>query len=616
MLKKFLFTLLLIIPSLTASAGNVYSKLDVSIKSGEGKVYASTKADIDESKAQTSASQNTNKTSPNHTYYIKAVPQTGYAFKQWEGNGGTITDNPATVVVNATSEEEASPTVFSYQAVFEPSYLTIKSTSPDLCEITIDKPINSVGDKVKIGINYMTITKNSEFGNSQHQSNSIIFEGWYNESGELVSKEKEFEYTVSKIECLEARIHREFVIKTDASDNIYGYYRLATPHRVANAANPANNTNFFLCLTGNYKVDITGINVKRNLNGDIEFNQVNGDAYAKTEGPFADCGSIFYVSGKAKTSNLQATKSRTEVATNLVASAQGVSTKDLISQNLSLKTAVYPGYYVIAYSSVTLQLTYGKRVWVTKDHANDAGYEYTGDFDIQPVDLEHVDINYFGALPAEEMWFEGGYWTSMYTSFPYECYEPDGVEAYVVSEQIANGDETIVLLTQLKGGIVPAETPVLLKCKSTHVKENRLIPLMPDDSRIADAQAEVGDTNLLKGNYGLWTSSEYTGRPTYDDASMRVFSVSNGEVGFYRMDGTPELVPNRAYLDLTQLTNPAAKKIRLVNGENTGIEDIAADIDYTDPAEYYTIDGRRVTNPEHGRIYIVRQGSVTRKIRY
>jgi len=632
-MKKSILTLVVALAGiLSANAGGdtFYSKITVSAETGKGYVYASDTSTIDDTQAVSETcekEQNTTGASSDaeyaqQTYYIYAKPMPGYAFSKWmQGENVISTENPAKVVVTATSTDKNTPTEASYTALFESSLLTVKSSDNGLGIVTIDKPINNAGDEVTLKVNTLIVTPNSDFGAAQHGSNSITFEGWYNEEGECLSKEREFKYTVSKAETIEARLNREFAIKTDANNKIYGYYRLATPFRVANAANPANNTNYFLTFTGNFTPNIS-LN-DRYLNGAAEFNQLpyraagNGDKYAKSEAPFSDCGSILYVTGDANADIHTATDSRKQVATNLIASAQGTSTQEILpSYKPWLKTASHQGYYILGCSMGTLQLNYQKSVWVTTDKPGNATMMYCGDLDVQPIDEEHIDINYWGALPSEEMFLEDGYWTSMYTSFPYMCYEPDGVEAYVAAEDVMNGDETVVKLKRLECGIVPAETPVLLKCRSTHVKENRLIPLMPDDERIAAAVKEAGDSNLLTGTYGLWTDKDCNGRETYNDDTMRVFSVgSTGELGFYRMEGTPELVPNRAYLDLSKLKNPAKSKIRIRFDDYTGIEDIrVSESGTTDAAPvYYNLQGQRVENPTNG-IYIEVRNGKSRKV--
>lgn len=106
---------------------------------------------------------------------------------------------------------------------------------------------------------------------------------------------------------------------------------------------------------------------------------------------------------------------------------------------------------------------------------------------------------------------------------------------------------------------------------------------------------------------------------------MRVFSNKDGELGFYTLapktDGSQqELIPNRAYLDLTLIPADAASKpafrIRYDQGAANGIEEIGPDADIYAPEEYYTLQGIKVTNPEPGNIYIVRQGSKAKKVRF
>ena len=61
--------------------------------------------------------------------------------------------------------------------------------------------------------------------------------------------------------------------------------------------------------------------------------------------------------------------------------------------------------------------------------------------------------------------------------------------------------------------------------------------------------------------------------------------------------------------------NTVSERIILhyTNGESGAVEIVEADGADT-PKEYYTIDGRRVAEPESGRLYIVRQGSKVSKV--
>lgn len=607
---------------MSANASTFYSKATVSVESGEGRVYVSTDSSVDEtlisetthSASQSSQGAGKSSTYADQTYYLFAKAAEGYGFKQWDDGS---TENPHKVTVRATSTSQGSPTQQSFTAKFERSCLLVKSSNTALGTVSVDKNINAVGDVVKMTATFVKQDKGSnEFGDT-HAGRLLKFEGWFNEAGEKLSDQMTFSYTVKGEETIEARFSREFTIKTDENGNIYGYYRLETPFSTAGS--------YFLCMTGSFSVSIS--TDKRYLYGAVEFNQVPGAAYAQSDAVFADAGSVFYVTGKADMGKLHSTASRTQIASNLKAEAQGTSTSNLTGgQALSLKTAETAGYYILTSSSLSIQLTYGKRLWVTTDKPANISYKYAGDFEILPVDIDHIDNNYFGAMADQSMEFEGGYWTSMYTSFPYECYAPDGVEAYVVNATADDNGKMIAVIERLESGIVPAATPVLLKCKGLSPKENRLLPLMPDDARLADAEAAV-QNNLLTGEYGLWTSVDSstnngTGRKTYDEASMKVFSVNSaGELGFYKLspnaDGTKrELVPNRAYLDLNKLPAEARKagSFKVAFADISGIESVRDEVETEAPAEYFTLEGIKVANPEKGRIYIVRKGADVSKI--
>ncbi len=62
-------------------------------------------------------------------------------------------------------------------------------------------------------------------------------------------------------------------------------------------------------------------------------------------------------------------------------------------------------------------------------------------------------------------------------------------------------------------------------------------------------------------------------------------------------------------------TKPAFR-IRYDQGAANGIDEISPDADICAPEEYYTIQGIKVANPEPGHIYIVRQGSKAKKVKF
>ncbi len=60
-----------------------------------------------------------------------------------------------------------------------------------------------------------------------------------------------------------------------------------------------------------------------------------------------------------------------------------------------------------------------------------------------------------------------------------------------------------------------------------------------------------------------------------------------------------------------------SNEIAVRTSKSSGIDDVAADITDADaPAEYYNLQGARVSHPERGQLYILRRGSTAVKVRY
>lgn len=123
-MKKLILLITFLAATLVMSAGQkgpFYSKVNVSVQSGEGKVYASTNATFSESltTSATISGDGTSKSADNseQPYYLFAQPSEGYGFRQWSDNS---TENPHRVIVNATSTSANKPTTQNFTAIFEP----------------------------------------------------------------------------------------------------------------------------------------------------------------------------------------------------------------------------------------------------------------------------------------------------------------------------------------------------------------------------------------------------------------------------------------------------------------------------------------------------------------
>ena len=146
---------------------------------------------------------------------------------------------------------------------------------------------------------------------------------------------------------------------------------------------------------------------------------------------------------------------------------------------------------------------------------NDTRYRW----EFRLIDEDHLDENYFGAMPSAGTLKDGKYYTTMYTAFPYQCL--DNVKAYTVDAILDDGNIHIV---EVPDGIVPAYTAVLLECTSTEPSSNRLLPLTSDP-------AALTGTNLLKGEIWLYDGEqedESAFRTKFDPTTMRVLSDEKG----------------------------------------------------------------------------------------
>lgn len=191
----------------------------------------------------------------------------------------------------------------------------------------------------------------------------------------------------------------------------------------------------------------------------------------------------------------------------------------------------------------------------------------------------------FGAWPQSEKKLDGHYFTTMYTAFPYQCL--DGVEAYVVTAIRENGE---LEMKKIETGIVPKNTAVILACLTREPAQNRLLPLL-------DETQEPIDGNLLKGEIwvrdalnGRTDSTFHTFRTAFDAGSMRVM---NDNLDFGKdFDGT--YLPNNAvYLDISGHTQKL-DCYRMPDGIATGVNAVRPGNEGRGDDRIYNIKGQYV----------------------
>lgn len=563
-----------------ASAGSktYYSKVTATAETGKGLVYVSkTEATpVDADFTQSSASVDLEGSSQSQQAYIYAKPLTdGEVFKYWlDGTGKSIAGPKVTVTGN-----EKKGTEYVFTPVFgAPSAVTVSVNDPALGSVTIDKFDNAVGDQITVTAAKIRV-RNSEMG--AHYSKAHVFEGWYDSNGNLVSKDLKYTFKITEPTNLTARFSLDKFITGE------GYYRVRW------FGHDGEGKEEFMTLIGAYNPVTSSSD--RHLAGVLQFTTSKSNP-----------ANVMLVNGAFK--DVDNHTGEVEVMSDVELSAQGMSTGTILSDyTLNIATAHNPGYYKIKCSGLTIAAwshgasmsENGATLFITRNKPDDDINDPNSYFDFEPLDAAHIDEFYFGAEPVAEMEFDGGYWTSMYTSFPYECWSEDGVEAYYISEIIPDGTTSYAVLKQIEDGVVPAYSAVLLKCKGLAAKQNRLLPLM-------DCEKGALEGNMLKGEFQLNKSATDSGKVTFNSENMRVFSSNSaGAVGFYRLEDGTELAANRAWLDVSGASSAPAR-IMLVS-DAAGVENVVVDggDTFNGDGTVYDLYGRRVAHPSAGNIYIV-----------
>ena len=385
-------------------------------------------------------------------------------------------------------------------------YVTVSSSNPSIGSVAIDTPDNAPGDTVTL-----TATASKLYGS---------FMGWSkNDDATIVSHDNPLTVSVQEVAHYIAHF-------SDNLPNGGGYFRIQ--HQV-------DYRRGYLGIIGNMleKISFSSRDLTNTTN--IETFHPNEEYDPRT---------ILYITGN---------KDNKGGLTNAVIEGQGANTYSISMQKLYIDYNNGNKGFYRCYAKVLF------RTLFFKDYKKPCISLYNGPsgeyWDIQPVNENTADTYLFGAKPASACQDEhGNYYATMYTSFPYRCYAPDSVEAYIVTA-IDNSTQS-VMLQKIESGVVPARTPVILKCKSTEPSNNRLIPLPPGSGETLPA------TNLLKGNLGINTSKfkpEDTHLP-FDASKMMV--LSNHELSFKNenVDSAATkagyIQHNTCYLDKSLINNP------------------------------------------------------------
>lgn len=538
MLKKIILFLTFVAFSwIHAQAGGptfYYRFTATAATTGEGKVYVTNK---DEAPPEdryfdyygtSTFSEGTelNVSATTVTAFLFAKPADGYLFSHWTRINDNGTETMFSRLKNATdiatilTTDKNNPDVTNFKAYFAKKGQIVPEASDEtLGTVDIDIPTNVNGDVV-------TLTAYPDVFNG-------IFKGWKRNSSTRLIPDNPLTLTA-----------------TDATRGTY---------------------------TAIYEpmgVDKEGIYVMLECIGTNQFLGVKGNTETTIEAEqryFKH--SLFLVSSKNQhihsmpglVIKLKGSSTGTAGLKDVEMIAQGVSTLDFSGETFRIEKYKENDYFIFgnhsgfsgyikdnggATSSMELVGTiHNPSLW---NRPNDSG-RYRWKFHV--IDEEHFDENYFGAAPSAKTTQDGKYYTTMYTTFPYEC--RDGVKAYIIDKILPNGKAHLL---EIPGGTVHSQTPVILECNSTVAKENRLMPLLKEP-------LPVTTYNLLKGEICLDNETEEANyRTAFDPSTMRV--LSNDKAAFANVNITDPtnknqelqyIATNTCYLDVSEVKNPAAE---------------------------------------------------------
>ena len=168
---------------------------------------------------------------------------------------------------------------------------------------------------------------------------------------------------------------------------------------------------------------------------------------------------------------------------------------------------------------------------------------------------------------------------------------PEGVTAYVATtEPEMEEGETVLTMTQIEDGIIPAKTGVVIR--GTADTYNFFYA--------AEDGATETEGNMLRGYAG---AAEFKNVALTEDVTSYVLTVKKGNAGFFKKDADFKVYNHKAYLNVPT-TDVASLSIRFAgNGDTTGIDN-ATIVDGNATPVIYDLSGRHVEKATKG-VYIV-----------
>lgn len=213
-----------------------------------------------------------------------------------------------------------------------------------------------------------------------------------------------------------------------------------------------------------------------------------------------------------------------------------------------------------------------------------------------PFNME-LGKNYYVTIPAGIVKDAAGSLNEALTIH----YEGAWEKPVVKIESITPADgSSMESLTTIDFTFAEKTTLVSSKLSDIMVIKGELVDGEPTGTTVAVEQWWAKNGTTSGTSLGIFAGDEYDGytMPISLEKDADYYVVL--PAGLFRLASSYNTVSDRIILHYT-------------NGESGAVEIVEADGADT-PKEYYTIDGRRVAEPESGRLYIVRQGSKVSKV--
>lgn len=522
---------------------------------------------------------------------LRAEANDGYQFVEWSNGLGS---NPNITVEIWYKGTERNPTQFSYTAFFEEQtglvQVQVAQGQAIRGSATIDNTANKNGDIVKL-------TANPDY------ANGVKFLGWRKDGETTYKTDNPYSLTVS--------------------DETRGtYYAYFSEPQEKLYCRIKNKNGKYLMVYGNGEAT----NHTRDYHGTRHdgFYFTNSLKMVSEDEARGNPMTVFLRTGAS------AGQGVTEVSNLEVC---GVKYTDLVGSEYPLTIRINEtSNGKVARIFHTFNYKYNNNNIYLNSYLRDGGkdgvvMQTIEDTNItEGLDWEVIILNEdtkegsFGAYTKEAFTQGGKFYTTMFTSFPYQLL--DGVKAYYLPIHDINDIYTAKTNTAHfkdipTGNTVPKNSAVVLESPNPYNdKNNRLLPLTGDGPKAFESNFLQG-YNYVSGTINTqYVKNQYVSNDI-NNPDKFILSQLNGRLGWY-YSKADHMTPNKAYMDVSSLDDyisnhpeaqQQARTIKFTFGENNDDNEATGIIahEFSDEVDgpLFDLNGRRVTN---GDAYGLKKG--------